>query len=247
MKFLPFTPLIFPTYIIGMNSGKIAIFDSGVGGLKILEALKKRLSGEDFIYAFDRSHAPYGNRKESYIIRAAVSVCKRLESDGAKMIVVGCNTATAIAIDELRSRFTLPIIGVEPPVKLAEKEGGRTLVLCTVALLKSKRFKHLISEFNGSLVVSSQPSLASLIEQNFTDLSVLEDTVYKILEKNAGVDNIVLGCTHYYHLAPLIKKLRPTVKIFTACEGVCSRVEELLEEKNLRHTKGKGFVRYLYL
>ncbi len=230
-----------------MNRGRIAIFDSGVGGLKILESLRKNIDGEDFIYAFDRSHAPYGNKRERYIIKAAQSVCKRLVSEGAKIIVVGCNTATAVAVDTLRESFSLPIIGVEPPVKIAQKNGGRTLVLCTVALAKSQRFKRLISEFKGEIIVSPQPNLASQIEQNFTDLSQIDDTVRKILQRNEGIDNLVLGCTHYYHIAPLVKKIKPSVKIFTACEGVTNRVKEVLKRKDLCHGGGKGFIRYLYL
>ena len=230
-----------------MKRGKIAIFDSGVGGLKILETLKKGVAGEDFLYAFDRSHSPYGNRRENYVIKASIEVCKRLEQEGAKMIVVGCNTATAIAIDALRKKFSLPIIGVEPPVKLAEKSGGRTLVLCTVALSKSKKFNHLIRDFKGELVVSPQSKLASKIEENFTDLSAIEQYVYEILVQNGDFDNIVLGCTHYYHLSNIIRKFCPNAKIFTACEGVEKRVNEVLDKENLRSTKSKGFVKYLYL
>ena len=230
-----------------MKRGRIAIFDSGVGGLKILETLKKRLKGEDFIYAFDRSHAPYGNRRERYIIKATKSVCSRLIKEGAKLIVVGCNTATAVAIDELRKTFPLSVIGVEPPVKEAEKEGGKTLVLCTVALSKSGKFKRLISDFKGELIVSAQPSLASEVEEKIADLTQLEPTVCKILRQNGKIDNIVLGCTHYYHLSPLIKKIAPSVKIFTACEGVGKRVETVLKEKDLCNGRGKGFIRYLYL
>ena len=114
------------------NRNYIGVFDSGVGGLKILSALKKNFPNENFIYVFDKSHAPYGKKSSRFVRERANKISTILIKKGAKIIVVACNTATTVSIDNLRKNFSVPFIGVEPPVKVAcEKESGRIILLCT--------------------------------------------------------------------------------------------------------------------
>jgi glutamate racemase len=236
-----------------MKEKPIGIFDSGVGGLKILAQLRKILPSENYVYVFDRSHAPYGTKSARFVAKRAKSVTEFLLNRGAKIIVVACNTATGVAIDFLRQKYGDIFVGVEPPVKSASMDSreGKTLVLLTPVTARQQKFITLFGEYNdGSFIVSPQPNLASEIERNFVSLHELRGYVRAILQPYCAqnVTKVVLGCTHYYYVADIIKEvLGENVAIYTAQEGVANRVKEILTKRDLLSSENKGFVKYIYL
>lgn len=236
-----------------MDDRAIGIFDSGVGGLKVLAALKKRMPRENYIYVFDRSHSPYGNKSSRQIQKCVNAVSRRLMSEGVKAIVVACNTATGVGIRALREKFGIPFIGVEPPVKPAAKEcgGGKILVLCTRLTAKQDRFIELVKKWdNGNVIVAPQSDLARKIESGFSGLSELKGDVDAILSEydNDNIESVVLGCTHYYYVSDMIKEhYGGKVKIYDALEGVTKRTESVLTENGLLAENNIGKVKYIYL
>lgn len=195
------------------NLNPIGVFDSGVGGLSVLKCIREKLPNEDLLYIADSFHAPYGNKEKSYIEERSVFLTKFLMEQKAKAIVVACNTATAAAISTLRSQFPIPIIGMEPGVKPAVSvtKTGTIGIMATRETLKSAKFNTLIGQFCDNVKITTQdcPGLVEQIEK--TDFSgkvtreLVEKYVFPLLEK--GADTIVLGCTHFLFIAPLIEKI----------------------------------------
>lgn len=236
-----------------MSNGPIGIFDSGVGGLKVMTAIKRLLPGEDVIYVFDRKHAPYGGRRDGYIKRRAEKVSSLLFLRGAKLIVVACNTATAVAIDELRKKFPVPIVGAEPPIKPAAEAAGekKVLLLCTAATARQRRIAELINrEGKGRTVIVPAPALAPLIEQNFSDLSVIRGEIDAVLSVYDGekIGAVALGCTHYYHIKELIERhYGGRVPVFSGETGIAERVRSVLSESSSLSEKSVGKIKYVYI
>lgn len=195
------------------NLNPIGVFDSGVGGLSVLKCIREKLPNEDLLYIADSFHAPYGNRDRTYIEERSVSLTKFLLEQKAKVIVVACNTATAAAISTLRSMFSVPIIGMEPGVKPAVSitKTGTIGIMATRETLNSDKFNMLISQFCGDVKIATQdcPGLVEQIEKS--DFSgkitreLVEKYVFSLLDK--GADTIVLGCTHFLFIAPLIEDI----------------------------------------
>jgi glutamate racemase len=188
------------------------VFDSGVGGLSVLREIRRELAAEDLVYVADSGYAPYGDRPAGYVQSRAVAIVEFLIAQGAKAVVVACNTATGIAVDALRARFDLPIVAIEPAVKpaVAETRSGVVGVLATTQTLASEKFMKLLEAHAGNARVLSQPGpgLAEQVEAG--DLSgpktrsLVEQFVRPLVEQ--GADTIVLGCTHYPFLRPLIQE-----------------------------------------
>lgn len=196
-----------------INGQAIGIFDSGIGGLSIARQIHQRLPNEHIIYVADSIHAPYGEKSASYITERAFAISEFLIQRHVKAIVVACNTATVSSIKALRATYSLPIIGVEPGVKPAvfNTKTGIVGVLATAQTLKSVSFNDLAKNFSSQVNIEVQPcpGLMEQVEALSLD-SVETETLIKkyvlpLLDK--GADHIVLGCTHYAFLAPLIKKI----------------------------------------
>ena len=236
-----------------MNDGAIGIFDSGVGGLKVLAAARRELPGENFIYIFDRNHAPYGNKSHRYVARRAEKVSKMLLSLNAKAVIVACNTATNVGIASLRKKFGVPFVGVEPPVKPAalDRCTGNVLVLTTALTAKQERFTELVKRYDdGHIIVAPQPTLAYDIERNFASLSDLKDKIDALLRPydDKNIESVVLGCTHYYFIADMIKEhYRGTVKLYDALGGVTKRLKSVLADNDLFAENNIGKVKYIYI
>ncbi len=197
-----------------MNSiHPIGVFDSGVGGLSVLRDIRKELPNEDLLYVADSNHAPYGDKEAEYIATRSVAICQFLVGQPVKSIVVACNTATGAAVAKLRARFKVPIVAMEPAVKPAVEntKSGVVGVLATRRTVSSENFLNLLARFgsNAEIIVQACPGLAEQVEAG--DLrgektrSLLQEFVCPLLEK--GADTIVLGCTHYPFLAPLIRMM----------------------------------------
>lgn len=215
----------------------IGIFDSGVGGISTLDACLNRLKSESFIYLADKSGMPYGSKSgEQITARAEECVCT-LIGEGVKAIVVACNTATNVGIAELRGKYDLPFVGVEPAIKPAVEKcrRGNILVLLTPATASQKKFLDLLARCdNGKIIVSPQPSLASLVERHIDDIERLRETVYAILSRYRAVEGVVLGCTHYAFLRGLINDFYGgKIRIFDSGDGVATRLESVLSESSL--------------
>lgn len=213
----------------------IGIFDSGIGGLSVLDACVKLMPNENYIYVADLANMPYGDKPPELIRGYAEACAERLVGMGCKAIVIACNTATAVAADSVRARFPLlPVIGLEPAVKpcLAELGGGYALVLVTPATFASDRFKKLCEDARV-LPVAAQ-GLAELIEQNVCRLDRIADKVTGYLEPYRDAEAVALGCSHYSFVRPVIERFYGgKVKIYDGSGGVAKRLRAALKEFGL--------------
>ncbi len=193
----------------------IGVFDSGLGGLSVLAAIARELPRADLVYLADTAHVPYGSKPEEFVRGRVLAIGRHLvEAHGCTLLVVACNTATAAAVNELRSQHPgIPVVGVEPGVKPAAQSSvsKRIAVLATEATARSERLARLIREHAGlcRVEVVPCPGWATRVETLHLDgpefLRELRDTVEPLLER--GVDRLVLGCTHYSFLTPLLLPL----------------------------------------
>lgn len=193
--------------------GAIGVFDSGVGGLSVLRHIRQVLPGERLIYVADSGHVPYGDKTPAYIEQRSLALARVLVEQGADAIVIACNTATAAAAASLRSRFGIPIVGMEPAVKpaVAATRSGVVGVLATVGTLESARFAALLEKYAGAVEIVTQgcPGLVEQIERG--DLrgaktrELIERYTAPLLAR--GADTLILGCTHYPFLIPLIREV----------------------------------------
>lgn len=216
----------------------IAVFDSGLGGISVLRELVKLMPNEKYLYFGDSANAPYGNRSTAQVKELTITAAENLLSRGVKALVVACNTATAAAINDLRSRHPETIIiGIEPAVKVAADlcGGGRVGVMATEVTLREEKFNHLLERFSNLTVRPIHaPDLVSLIENGATD-EELEDYLRPILTPFAGkLDAVVLGCTHYPFAAAVIGKLLgENTKILDGGAGTAQHTKRRLEEEGL--------------
>jgi glutamate racemase len=183
---------------------EIGVFDSGLGGLSVLRALMAAMPGARFLYVADSAYAPYGERDAEAVKARSMHITDYLFASGACGVVVACNTATAAAIDALRTQHpSLPIVGIEPGLKpaVAATRNGRIGVMATPATLASERFDQLHqAQAQGNFILKQPcPGLADLIEQGNLDAPSIIDAVQRFCEplRHAEVDTVVLGCTHY--------------------------------------------------
>ena len=217
-----------------MNSGfnaPIGVFDSGVGGLSILQALRAEMPHEHFIYIADSGHAPYGERDAEHVLARSRALVGYLVSRGVKALVIACNTATASAIDLLRSEHPeLPLIGVEPALKpaVALSKTGRIGVMATRGTLASAKFKALLAVQADRAMFVLQPcdGLADAIESGDTTKTIALCAEYTSVmgrfgTKSGEIDTLVLGCTHYpFAAAHLRALLGPDVRFIDNGQAV---------------------------
>lgn len=207
---------------------RIGLFDSGLGGLSVLRALRQLLPQAQLLYIADSANAPYGERDDAFIAGRSLAISEFLLSEGAQAIVVACNTATAMAVHTLRQRWPeLPIVGVEPGVKpaVALSRNKRIGVLATPGTLASDKFKRLIELHGRDALIVAQPcpGLAKEIEAGQLDSPALRSLVetFSTPLRQAEVDTVVLGCTHYPFVAPLFQQvLGAGVQIIDTAEAV---------------------------
>lgn len=221
-----------------MNPGPVGVFDSGVGGLSVLRAIRRLLPCEALAYVADSGHAPYGDKPRAYIENRSLELTRFLCSQGAKAVVVACNTATAAAAESLRARFDVPIVGMEPAVKPATEvtRTGVVGVMATVGTLSSARFAALLQRAAAGVRVTVQacPGLVERIEAG--DLAGPETRrlveTYTAPLVSAGADVIVLGSTHYPFLRPLIREVvGPGVALIDTGDAVARRLQTVLADR----------------
>ena len=193
---------------------KIGVFDSGIGGLSVLDEALRQFSGHEYVYLADSANAPYGERLSEWVANRSLKLCSWLiEDQGCDAIVVACNTATAQAIAVIRDSFpNTPVIGVEPGIKPAAALSPRKKigVLATQSTLSSEKFKRLLESLLGDCQVITQAGLGlvQFIERGDLKHPELEKLITNYVQTfvDFGADTIVLGCTHYPFLIPIIKK-----------------------------------------
>lgn len=216
-------------------SPRIGVFDSGLGGLSVLRAIRQELPAAELLYFADSGHAPYGERSAEFIVARSLHIADFLHAQGAQLLVVACNTATATAVEQLRQRHPRwPIVGVEPGIKPAAAltRNGRVGVLATTGTLRSQRFQ-LLSQAHAAhvqLQLQPCPGLAAAIEGGNLEAPELKQVVQHCCAplREAGADTVVLGCTHYPFVAHHIQAaLGPGVQLIDTAQAVARRTAQL--------------------
>lgn len=224
----------------------IGVFDSGVGGISVLQHIHALLPNEQLLYVADSKYAPYGNKTPAEIQARCIEIADFLVNHHVKAIVVGCNTATAAAIDMMRERYALPIIGMEPAVKSAAtaSKNGIVGVLATTGTLKSAQFAGLLESYGRNVKIITQAcvGLVECVErgelQADTTMQLIQQYCQPLLDE--GADTIVLGCTHYPFVRPLIEQVvGEEVSLIDTGAAVARQLQKRLAMLNLLASDNK--------
>jgi glutamate racemase len=224
------------------SSSPIGLFDSGIGGFSVLREIRRRRPGAEFIYLADHAHMPYGARSLEEVRAYTFAVVDLLRQHSIKLLVVACNTASAAALYSLRTRHPdLPIVGMEPAVKpaVAESASGVIGVLATEGTLSGEPFAGVVERFAAGATVLPQvcSGLVEMIERFLAGEAGVEDEMRVALTEwitpliNAGADRLVLGCTHYPLIRPMIEEVAGTgVRVVDPSDAVAAQVDRCLEQ-----------------
>lgn len=230
----------------------VAIFDSGVGGLSVAREIRRALPAEHLLYLADHAYVPYGDRTTEEVRARTLAAGRWLEARGARVLVVACNTASGAALETLREHLGIPVIGMEPAVKpaVAATRNGRVGVMATAGTLRSERYARLVANHaDGSRVIAQPcPGLADLIEDGHLDGDALRAAVegFAAPLREAGVDTVVLGCTHYPFVRETIAAaLGPGVSIVDSGHAIARQTERILSERGELAAGGPGSLRLL--
>ena len=229
------------------SSFPIGIFDSGIGGLSVLTHIKKILPNEKIIYIADNLYSPYGNLSISKITLRSKKIIEKLVTLNCKLIVVACNTVTTNLITNLRKNFNTPLIGVEPGIKPASlnSKSGVIGVLATKGTLSSSLFYKSINNYNLNIKILEKEGkgLIEIIENNkineLKTKKILKSYITPMIKKNA--DHLVLGCTHYPYLIPVLNQiLKNKMKIIDTGIAVAKQTKKILTQYELLNTNKKN-------
>lgn len=222
-----------------MNHAAIGVFDSGVGGISVLREIRRALPNENLIYYADSGHCPYGGKPRSEIIARADAIAEFLLTRGVKLIVVACNTATIAAVEHLRATYPISFVGMEPAVKpaVARSKTGVVGVLATGAALAGDKFHRLMATHAQQVRVITQPcpGLVEQVErgdlQSVETRALIQRYVAPLLAQ--GADTLVLGCTHYPFLRPLIAEVAGSaITLLDTGEAVARQTRRVLEREH---------------
>jgi glutamate racemase len=227
------------------------VFDSGIGGVSILRALRDRFPGEDFLYLADAGHGPYGDLDPGGVRERALRCAEVLAGQGAKALVVACNTATALAVEAIRARFPGPVVAVEPPLKpaLADPANRAIGVLLTRAMADSNRYAALCARLGGDPRIHTRacPGLVERIEAGELDSAAGRAFLADLLAplSRLPIDTLVLGCTHYAFAADRLREaLGREVALLEPSAGVARHLRHRLAETGLLRGGQAGAVRF---
>ena len=219
------------------NNNPIGLFDSGIGGTSIWKEIQELLPNENTIYLADSKNAPYGQKTKDEIIALSIKNTELLLDLNCKIIVVACNTATTNAIKELRAKYTIPFIGIEPAIKPAALHSKKHIIgiLATQGTLNSALFHETAEQFQDTKIIEQIGNgLVQLIEDGEINSSEMNQLLHSYLQPmiDANIDHLVLGCSHYPYLLPQIKKILPKhIKIIDSGEAVARQTKNILNEK----------------
>jgi glutamate racemase len=233
------------------NSGAVGVFDSGVGGLSVLHHIRQTLPQERLIYVADSGHVPYGDKTPDYIEQRSRALTRFLISQGADAIVIACNTATAAAVASLRGEFDIPIVGMEPAVKpaAAATRSGVVGVLATIGTLESARFAALLEKYGGDVEIVTQgcPGLVEQVELGELHSARTRELVerYTAPLLRRGADTLILGCTHYPFLAPLIRDVvGDGITLVDTGQAVARQLQRRIQAELPTRTGGDSTARF---
>jgi glutamate racemase len=233
------------------HQGPLGIFDSGIGGLSVLREVRRLLPNEDLIYIADQAHVPYGNRSRKEVFRFSDGIVRYLINKQVKLVIIACNTASAVALADLRHKFpSLPFVGMEPAVKpaAAETTTGVVGVLATPATFQGDLYASTVERFAKGVKILQDtcPGLVNQIEagriRSPETREILERALHPMLEE--GVDEVVMGCTHYPFVIPLIKEIvGEKIEVIDPAPAVARQAGRLLTEYDLhKGSKEQGKV-----
>jgi glutamate racemase len=229
------------------NTAAIGVFDSGLGGLTVFKALARRMPEESLTYFGDTAHVPYGSKSPQAIARYSTEVARFLAGRGIKLLVVACNTSSAWALPAIRRAVKVPVIGVIEPgarAALAVTRGGRIGVIGTEATVKSAAYPKALKKLSRRSRVASAacPLFVPLVEEGWWTGPVVEAVARKYAAplRKARVDTVILGCTHYPFLKPVLAgALGPRVRLIDSAEETARETERVLSKMGLRAPKGR--------
>jgi glutamate racemase len=229
------------------GTGPIGVFDSGVGGLSVVREIHRLLPNEDILYYADRANCPYGTKPPDVIRKLSIDATGLLLANGAKLIVVACNTASSAALATLRAMFSVPFVGMVPAVKPAAQltHTRKVGVLATEATVHAAVFADLIAQFASGVSVYSEvcTGLVERVEEGDTASPTLRELLRSCLAPLLAqeVDTIVLGCTHYFFLKQTIQEIvGPNVTVLDTALPVAQQVQRVLEKNHLQRTNGSN-------
>jgi len=229
----------------GKAMAPIGVFDSGAGGLTILSALRRELPQEDYIYFGDTANCPYGVRSDAEITELSLAACRFLLTQGVKLIVIACNTASQAALTTLRATLAVPFVGVVPAVKPAARatKHGRIGVAATNQAVKAAYLHHLIEDFAAGVQVYAVgcPELVTLVEHGELDGPVVEETLHLVLQPllSKDIDVLVLGCTHFPAMRSSIERVvGKNVLVVDSGAAVARRTHAVLDTEATVRSSG---------
>lgn len=219
----------------------IGVFDSGVGGLSVFRELYALMPEQDYVYLSDAAHCPYGNKPVEYIIERAEAITRFLIDKGAEVVVIACNTATAAAVKYLREKYPTPFVGMEPAIKPAAltSKTGVVGVLATANTFKGSLYHNTLEKFASDVQVIEKvgEGLVEFVESGQTEGPEVEKVLHKYIDPmiEAGADAIVLGCTHYPFLEPVIGKIASEeVSIINPAPAIALQTKRVLDSLESR-------------
>ena len=229
-------------------SRPIGVFDSGIGGLTVVRALRDLLPTEDIFYIGDTARLPYGGKSKSTIERYSIEISGLLLAENAKMIVAACNTASSLAVSKLQEILKVPVVGViAPGARAAVKQTriGHVGVIGTRSTIQSEAYERAIKALNPTVRVASRacPLLVPLVEEAWLNEQITREVLHHYLDPvvEAGIDTLVLGCTHYPLLAPLIQEVAgPGIQLVDSAMNCAVAVKQTLREWGLQNPSGGG-------
>jgi glutamate racemase len=224
----------------GSARAPVGVFDSGLGGLSVLRAVQAQLPDEALIYVADSLYAPYGDRDDDFIADRTLAICEWLVKQGAKALVVACNTATAQSIALVRDKLTIPLVGVEPGIKPAALQSKTRVagVLATQVTLRSDRFQALLERYAADCRFMCQPGhgLVQAVERCDTDSAEVRALLRGYLQPmlDAGADTLVLGCTHYPFLDAVIRDIAgDRLMLIDTSVAIARQLERVLDQHGM--------------
>ena len=228
-----------------MDQRPVGLLDSGLGGISVLGEALRQLPNEDYVYYGDTANAPYGDKTPEEVLGLVHQAVERLIELRCKAIVIACNTATSVSAGKLRQELALPIIGMEPALKPASllPGEGKILVMATRVTLALPKFQALMAQYGRDAVPVPCPGLMELVEQEANEQA--RRYLLELLHPYdlRTVDAVVLGCTHYVFLRPLLREILPeNVQVLDGNEGTARQLRRVLTENDLlcaRETPGK--------
>lgn len=236
-----------------MNNRRIAIFDSGMGGLSILHQALKILPSENYLYYADTANVPYGLKTNKQIEEYVENAVKFILGKNAKVIVIACNTATSVCIENLRKKYTIPIIGIEPAVKpaITVNKDKKILLIATPVTVREEKLKKLLKEVdkNNKVDLVALPGLVKYAENEEFDSKQVENYLKEEF-KNLDLGNyseLVLGCTHFNYFKKVFRRVfKNEINIIDGNMGIINRLKSVLTENNLLGNEEKTSIEYYF-